>query len=372
MNSVLNDIPLFVDWLAVSLQLQFDKEEVDVLPIDGCSLVEQTPTNVWKRRALIINERGDKMLTVLWSPKSSIIHRASALLEVANEWLYHGRGAASMVREFVEVNGAVIMGVSRVDLAADFVMTPERERVVFGLADRSMYVGGKRSGSGFWSVSNDFRLPERYRGKNIPHCQSWGHKTSGVKWKLYYKWKELCEAAGSVGWEKTYIVDEWCKLGMPPDEVWRLEVSIRHCNGLMKDGFHLTYDKVMEDAIDIYRALYCERFVIRENQGHADRSNDDIVQFLPVDYCRSGVRCSVPVADQPRNAATSLLRQLIKSLDELPILCDEQLREGVMWQIENICTSQHLVGYASAIVDKDIWTWIEDKRVEASKYVTDF
>lgn len=372
MKANLNDIPLFVDWLAVSLQLQFDKEEIDVLPIAGCSVVEQTPTNIWKRRALIINEHGDKMLTVLWSPKSSIIHRASALLEVANEWLYHGRGASTMVREFVEVNNAVIIGVSRVDLAADFVMTPERERVVFGLADWSMYVAGKRSGSSFWSSSNDFRLPERYRGKSIPHCQSWGHKTSGVKWKLYYKWKELCEAAGSVGWEKTYIVDEWNKIGMPPEEVWRLEVSIKHCNGLMKDGFHLTYDKVMADAIDVYRALYCERFVVREDQGHKDRTNDKVVPFLPINGFRSCVRCSVPVADQPRNAATSLLRQLVKSLDELPILCDERLREGVMWQIENICTSQHLVGYASAIVDKDIWTWIEDKRVEAAKYVTDF
>lgn len=369
MKAGMNDIPLFVDWLAVSLQLKLGGEEVDVLPIEGCSVVEQTPTNIWKRRALIINEHGDKMLTVLWSPKSSIIHRSSALLEVANEWLYHGRGAASMVREFVEINNAVIMGVSRVDLAADFVMSPERERVVFGLANRSMYVGGKRSGSGFWSISNDLRLPERFRGKNIPHCQSWGHKTSGVKWKLYYKWKELCEAAGSVGWEKTYIVDEWNKLGMPPEEVWRLEVSIKHCNSLMKDGLHMTYDKVMEDAIDIYRALYCERFVVRENQGHADRSNDKIVQFLPVEYFRSSIRCSVPVADHPRNAATSLLRQLIKSLDELPVLCDERLREGVMWQIENICTSQHLVGYASAIVDKNIWSWIEDKRIEASEYV---
>lgn len=362
------DIPLFVDWLAVSLRLQFGGGDDGIVPISGCTVVEQTPTNIWKRRALIINDLGDKMLTVLWSPKSSIIHHASALLEVANEWLYHGRGAAAMVREFVQVNHAVIMGVSRVDLAADFVMTEEREKVVWGLADRSLYVGGKRSGSGFWSVTNDLRLPARYRGKNIPHCQSWGHKTSAVKWKLYYKWKELCDAAGSVGWEKTYIVDKWSELGMPPEEVWRLEVSIKHCNGLMRDGIRLTFEEVVAGAIDIYRALYCERFVVRENQGHADKSNDRIVPFLPIDGYLRSIRCSVPVADKPRNAATALLRQLIKSLDELPILCDDRLREGILWQIENVCTSQHLVGYATAIVEKNIWSWIEDKRVEAASY----
>lgn len=369
MKTQVNDIPLFVDWLAVSIQLQLGEGDRGIIPISGCSIVEQTPTNIWKRRAIIINENGDKMLTVLWEPKSSIIHYASALLEVANEWLYHGRGAASMVREFIEVNNAIIMGVSRVDLAADFVMTPEREKVVFGLANRTMYVSGKRSGSGFWSVSNDFRLPERFRGVNLPHCQSWGHKTTAVKWKLYYKWKELCDAAGSIGWEKTYIVDKWSELGMPPEEVWRLEVSIKHCNGLMRDGLHLSYDRVMQDAIDIYRALYCERFVVRRNQGHKDRSNDQLVPFLPINGFRQSVRCSVPVADVPRGAATALLRQLIKSLDDLPILCDDKLREGVLWQIDNVCTSQHLVGYASAIVGEDIWGWMENKRVEAAAYV---
>lgn len=362
-------IPLFVDWLAISLQLQLESDDLSILPISGCSIVEQTPTNIWARRALILNEVGDKMLTVLWQPKSSIIHKKSALLEVANEWLYHGRGPVSMVDEFCLVNNAIVMGVSRIDLAADFELTPEREEVVWGLANGSMYVAGKRSGSSFWSISNDFRMAERFMGKKIPHCQSWGHKSSAVKWKLYYKWKELCDSAGSTGWDKIYIVDQWNELGMKPENVWRLEVSIKHCNGLRRDGFPLTYGQINREVIDIYRALYCERFVVRKNQGHKDKTNDEIVPFLPVEGFKRSVRCSTPVADVPRNAATSLLRNLCRSLDETSILCDEKLREGVLWQIENICMSQHLIGYASAIVDKDIWSWMEDKRVEAASYV---
>lgn len=360
-STCVNDIPLFVDWLAVSLALTLP----EVLPISGSTIVEQTPTNIWNRRAIFINDHGDKLLTLLWEPKSSIIRKSSALLEVANEWLYHGRGALAMVNEFVAINSAVVVGVSRVDFAADFILTPERQAVVWGLANSTMYVGGKRSGSGFWSVSNDARLPKRFQGVKIPHCLSWGHKTSAVKWKLYYKWKELCDAAGARGYEKTYIVDIWRELGYPPEEVWRLEVSIKHCNGLTRESERITLDDVNQHAIDIYRAMYAQRFTIRKAQGHADRSNDEVVPFLPIDGALRKVRCSIPVADQPRNAATSLLRNLIKSLDDMPVLVDDDLREGVLWQIENVCTTQHLFAYASAIVGEDVASWIERKRCDA-------
>lgn len=356
------EIPLFVDWLGASLSLSL----TEVRPISGCSLIEQTPTNIWNRRAIIVNELGDKMLTVLWKPKSSIIKESSALLEVANEWFYHGRGALSMVREFCEVNGAAVTGVSRVDLAADFPLTDARRQVIWGLADGSLYVGGKRCGSQFWSVSADSRLPAELVGVRIPHCLSWGHKTSAVRWKLYYKWKELCEAAGGVGFDKPYIVDQWKALDLDPATMWRLEVSLHHSNGLRLDGLPVSLQVIDQQAVEIFRALYGQRFVVRRAQGHVDRSNDEVVPFLPVASALRSVRCFSPVSEHGRSSVAPLLRNLIKSLDEFPVLFDDTLRESVVWHITHVVETQRLYSYASTIVGESIWDWLERKRVEAA------
>lgn len=358
-------LPLFVDWLGASLSLSL----TEVRPISGCSIVEQTPTNIWNRRAIIVNEVGDKMLTVLWNPKSSIIKGSSALLEVANEWFYHGRGALSLVREFCEVNGALVTGVSRVDLAVDFVMTPERRTVIWGLADGSLYVGGKRCGSQFWSVSADSRLHPDLVGVRVPHCLSWGHKTSAVRWKLYYKWKELCEAAGGIGYDKPYIVDHWKAIGLDPASMWRLEVSLHHTNGLRRDGVPVSLEVIDKQAVDLFRALYAQRFVVRRAQGHVDRSNDEVVPFLPVASALRSVRCFSPVSEHGRSSVTPLLRNLIKSLDELPIMMDESIRESVFWHIEYIVKMRGLYTYASAVVGESLWDWIERKRVEVYSLV---
>lgn len=358
-------LPLFVDWLAVSAQSSTFCESEELTPMEGCSMVYQTPTNIWNHRAIMVNAFGDKVLTVLWKPKSTLIPSNAGLVEVANEWFYHGASPTVTLKSFCDLNSATITGVSRVDLACDFEASSRELAIIFGLAEGRLYVVGKRNGSLFWSTSQDNRLPEHLRGRPIPHCQSWGHKTSQVKWKLYYKWKELCETAGPTGYDKCYIVDAWRAVGLKPSLVWRLEVSLHHLNGLALSGREVSLNTLLFQGVEIFCALYNDRFAVRKKQGHKDKTNDERVDFLPVAKMQAHVRHRECVAEYPRHAMTPLLRNLIRSLDELPILMDDEIREGILWQIDQIVTSQHLVAYASAIVDKNIYEWFEEKRVEA-------
>jgi hypothetical protein len=50
-------------------------------------------------------------------------------------------------------------------------------------------------------------VPEMWRGE-VPYDQSWGHKTTDIKWKLYYKTKELRDNAGGNTYDKPYIDPE--------------------------------------------------------------------------------------------------------------------------------------------------------------------
>lgn len=357
-------VPLSVDWLGVSAFMSEPKAR----PFMGLKWVKQTETNVWNSRGIYVNEYGDKVATLLYHPKSGMIDSRACLIEVANEWLYHGVGMLEVVRRFCEAHKAVVTGISRLDLCVDFECHALEFEVIVGLAERKYYVQGKQNWFPWWSRSNDYRLPDLFRGKEIPHQISWGHKTSRVKWKVYYKWRELTEAAGKVGYEKPYIVDMWRAAGMDPQFCWRLEVSMKYCNGLVADGKIVSLDVFAQYTRELFLGMYHSRFVVRENQGHKDKSNDKVVEWLPLSASGMVVRCRQYVSDHERSGVVSLLRKLVLSLDETEVLMCDDIREGVFSQIEHICRVQHLFGYLQAIVGVDFDSWVEDVRCKAYEY----
>lgn len=357
-------VPLSVDWLGVSAFMPEPKAK----PFMGLKWVKQTETNVWKSRGIYVNEYGDKVATLLYDPKSDMIDSRACLVEVANEWLYHGVGMLEIVNNFCEAHKAVVTGISRLDLCVDFECHEAEFEVIVGLAERKYYVQGKQNWFPWWSKSNDYRLPNSFRGKEIPHQISWGHKTSRVKWKVYYKWRELTEAAGKVGYEKPYIVDMWRASGMDPQFCWRLEVSIKYCNGLVADGKVVSLEVFSRYTRELFLGMVQSRFIVRENQGHKDKTNDRIVHWLPLSNTGMVVRCRQYVSDNERSGVVSLLRKLVLSLDETEVLMCDEIREGVFLQIENICRHQHLFGYLQAVVGLDFDSWVEDVRCKAYEF----
>lgn len=362
-TTVRRHLLLNCDWLGLSVRFPANIE--DFAQIEGHTWLDQDGTNVWKNRRILVNDHGDKVATILYNPKSSIIDSRAGLVEIANEWLYHGITPKRILDLLSDSRPFEITGINRLDLAVDFNPTQQQREIIFGLAENKYYVGGKRSGSGFWSTITTPKLSPDYKGKTVPHCQSWGHKTSNVKWKLYYKSKELLDDMGGVTFAKPYILDCWRDADLQHDDVWRLEVSIHNCNQFIYDNEYLTWHTYYNcNPIDLYRGLYTQRFQIRANEGHKDKTNDRIATFLPIG--KGGeFRCRRPANSNSRNGRTTLLRHLIQSLDDPAVLLNEGTRERVLWMVEEQVKAEGLDRYFSTMVGTSLYDWIESKRVEA-------
>ena len=272
-----------VDWLSFSVKLHESATERDAhdwifnsLP-SSYKAIELTGTNIYKRRLIVYNRDGSKMLTLLCSPYSRAIPRNSALVEVANEWLYKGFGWVMDL--LCDWHPCSFLCLSRLDVCCDFVGTPQRLALIRKLAANRAYVQGKRDGSAFFSYSM-----ERSGCERIPRCLSWGSKNSNIKWKVYNKSNEIFEFSPTGGkvCHKPYIVAQWDSQGWDVSQIWRCEVSI--CP-MYKFQFHekrLKWSDVLNGFTmeDLFVSLYMSRFVVRLNQGHSDRSNDTRVHLL--------------------------------------------------------------------------------------------
>lgn len=344
---------LNTDWMGLSLHLLGD---VGPAPRGYTWQEYEGGTNVWGARRVLYNEHGERVITLLSKPKSSIHDSNAALLEVSNEWLYHGIGVDGCLRLLKRTTPFDVTGVSRLDLAVDFVPTPEQVAVIEGLADGSMYVAGKRSGSGFWSINADEWMPDIWRARKIPHCISWGHKTSDVKWKLYYKSKELHDAAGGKWFDKPYIVDQWRINGMDVENVWRLEVSIKHGGKLDFRGEPITLGVWREDVTMLWHSFYRSRFVVRRNEGHKDKTNDEKVYFLP-SYESGDLKCRKYKGEQIHSARIALLRKLVQSCDEAEVYLDAPTRKSVIGMVSGIVHRDGLKHYFRGMTGKTLEEW---------------
>lgn len=354
---------LNVDWLALSVRFRVH----DFKPIGGEHyFIDYTGTNVWRKRRIYYNQYGEKIATLLYEPISSIIDQRSGLLEVANQWLYSGCSPKKIIEQIRAARPFDIVGMSRCDLCIDYNPTDYQRIVAEQLASGDCYVGGKRNGSSFWSVVNSKFLADIYQGRTICHCQSWGHKTTGVKWKLYYKSKELADDMGNKAMAKPYILDCWREAGLDKRDVWRLEVSMKHCNQLYYRGEPISFDVMCKHPIELYKALYTERFSIRRAEGHADRSNDEVVEFLPVGK-NSGIRVAPPHGTTKRNGRITLLRHLVQSLEAEEVLLHDDSREDVLQHAVNIVERDELQEYFRAMTGDDVYSWVELMRIKADE-----
>lgn len=344
-------IPLSTDWFALSIRLGGDELRT---PAHHHWEVSDVGTNVWGKRSILFNEYGEKVLTLLSKPKSSIIDPSMALVEVANEWLYHGIGVHGALLKLKWSVPYEVIGLSRLDLAVDFNPNEKLSRTIKGLAIGALSVGMKQNGSGFWSVNHDEWMPEMWRDKRIQHDMNWGHKESDVKWKLYYKSKELKDAVSNKGWDKPYIVDMWKDAKLDPFNVWRLEVSIKRCNKLIFLGEPLNMELWQRHTVDLWNSLYESRFQVYT----AGKGKKRQVPFLPHGE-GSSIKCRKYEGDRVSSARTGLLRQLVKSLESDEVRLDAPTRRDVLSTIDGIVRRDNLFRYFEGMTAIKYDDWVE-------------
>ena len=373
---------LSLDWLGLSLRMRGEP-----LPIAGHQWREYSATNVWAKRRVLWSNEGDRVCTLLSEPRSSVISSTAALLEVENEWLYHGGGVNHVLDLMQQAAFFEVLGISRLDLAVDFVPTDKQAEVIEGLSQGKYYIAGKRNGSGFWStnvpsykevtdvidgesvVTKVLRDPQplasRWLGRPIPHCQSWGHKTSAIRWKLYYKSKELWDAGGGKFMMKPYIADQWRCFGLDVSDVWRLEVSVHHCNDYSLYGRPLRLDEVRDHTDEVFCSLLNSRWQVCANERHKDRTNDTRIEFFSgLDGVRFlGRRESK--SRQEHHGRITLLRHLVQSLDDEHVLLDAPSRRDCLEHIAKLVRRDSLQMYFKSMVGVDVSEFCELKEKDA-------
>lgn len=345
MTSVLVNI----DWLSFSVALALDDEERRAHAVlrcpDGCSLVELGGTNIYRRRVLVLDDAGNKVLTLLLEPFSRVIPQDSMFVEVANRWLY---SSLDWVLDFVfTIHEGSFLSLSRLDVCCDFTPSLAQIQVIDRLQSGEVYVAGKREGAMFY----DYHLPaDGGRQERVARCISWGSKCSNIRWKLYNKSLEMYEYVDGKKWcNKPWIEQCWKMAGFDVDNVWRLEVSIVSAASYSMHGDKLAWWITREgDFVRLFWDMVETRFVIRANQGHRCRKWDEVVPFLvrPADMgsaYRLRQRIGDGVSMHTDHAAT--LRAAMQQLEKLEVLCFPTMRDIWLTTAEEVIRAGRLDGY---------------------------
>lgn len=356
------------DWLSYSVRLALTPEEIRTQPVmacpDGLQFVEYQGTNMFKKRAIVYDQNGDKIVTLLWLPHSSIIDQCNMLVEVANPLLYSGK--YMYLPELLQaIHTNTWVSLSRLDLATDFQPTPSQQQVIDMLQQGSIYVQGKREGT-MW---HSYNCAAKYVTRQ-PHQLAWGNKTSQIKWKLYNKSKEIFETTptGRTWCNKPYIADYWQRNGFKTDrDTWRLEVSIMGSGQLQWHGHRLGWDTIAdpETYTSLFFDLYATRMKMRLNQGHENKRYDREVDFLRhPDTEPERVKRAAPSEERTRVTYASTIRALVKELDKPEIQATPAIHTPLLDTLGSIIHTSGLGGYFSAMIGQTFDDWAADYRKE--------
>lgn len=273
----------------------------------SCSL--QAPTAVWGERWFVMDGVGNKVATILACPRSSIIDPTIMQVQIANRWLYYD-DFRDVTNRVLDIWPMVITGLNRVDLCCDFVMTPSLFRTYKMLSRGDAYVKALRSGAIWWQDIKDGDSESLLR---VPHCLTFGGHESTFKWKVYYKYLELQQAAAEDS--KPYIMELWDAMGFDKKAVWRVEVSITNTNSLVGvNDKKVPPFEWYDNRVRLFQDIYSDKFVIRKNEGHKDKRNDTILPFLEVQGCKS-IKHALPASslddsDPERRTTCKLWKEL--------------------------------------------------------------
>lgn len=276
-----------VDWLQWSGYLIGDGSnslpDVECPPSYRMEILDGNAVFRW--RAILYDCLGQKMLTMLWSPKSPLVKYNLITFQVANPWFYHIEDVQRVVKLASDCFIYQFATLTRMDICTDFELSYKRKNIVKGIYYHKIVCAGKREGSLFWSRDGD---------EEFPHDFNFGSFKSSIRWKLYNKSKEL--HVGEEVEDKPYIIDAWMNNDMNKYKIWRLEVSINDFNKFfVTDEPYFKGDKLkytprmmrLEDVNDImimciYSDLYEKRFQLRR-KGHSRMANNERIYLFDLE-----------------------------------------------------------------------------------------
>lgn len=336
-NYVLN-----CDWLQYSVYMDRTKPKLICPPgyrIDLCQ-----GTNIYEKRALIFDEHGRKILTLLWKPYSSILNPLIMSVQVANECLYSEQIMTTyeLVKEIVQK--CYFNSIGRFDVCCDFTLDNEKVNMIKHLNSGHYYVERKAEGSSFWH-----EVSQNGRKHKQTHCLSWGSKTSEIKVKLYNKSRELGIIGGGES-EKPWISNEWKAANLDLLKTWRLEFSLKSNGQLRWQDQQVNLQNIVDKMwlAQVYCDLYYSRFVTRINQGqkkgHKNKDKRVYLIDLPKDFQKL-FWASIGDKRCESSAAVKLLRSMMAQLDNESLKADKKLFEEYCTTIGSVICTHDLAQY---------------------------
>lgn len=320
----------------------------------GYKLVQQkVGTNLFKRRAILFNEMGDKVITILWQPFSSVIHPDTLFVEIANRYLY--TGFQNIPQLIQEIHPHVFASLSRLDICTDFNPTKSQTAVIDMLQSGKAYIQGKREGAMFHNYQQASYV------ERMPKQLNWGSPQTLIKFKLYNKTLEIHsqDSKGRVWCNKPYIESMWLLNGLRADNVWRLEVSIMSSSTQQWRGTRLDWTTTQEtNYTPLFYDLVATRFVVRKNEGHKNKRYDTILPFLDIPNCHHyRLKKADPHEEQKHTDHAVTLRNLMKELERPEIQCNRTLANTLISSVAILLDTAKLHGYflRSMGVDFDKW-----------------
>lgn len=268
-----------IDWLSFSVKLAAPiPDDYRLLAPDGYNVQEFKGTQQYRRRFIVSDGGGAKLLTILASPYSSIIRDDLALVEVANPLLYDESWFTIIQNVLQRMLPCQFNNMHRLDLCADFECTDTIADTLQDMCDNRVYVQGKRASV----IFTDLVAKSSFVTRDLTQI-SWGSHQSHMRFKVYNKFKELSSRVdGKLVYDKPYIVDQWLSAGMHPEQVWRWEVSLTEIGSREFFGAPITIDELCNRDYWLYlqKELYGHYFILRENAGNSNKSRNPIRPFL--------------------------------------------------------------------------------------------
>lgn len=317
-----------LDWLAFSVTLLPSAEEnvshtFTLVPPNGYRVDLLPGNNIYRQRAIIRTDKGQRMLTLLYQPYSKILNPFLCLVEVDNMSLYDGNWRTSF--DLVsQLHDCTCNNLSRVDFCCDFNPTDEQNVIMEGIVNSSVYLKRYKRRTIFSTVEKeDIVYHDAY-------CINWGNNTSAIKWKLYNKVFELLGSNSKTGTvSKPYIFDVWRQDGIDCESpIWRLEVSVSYAAAYLdksKDA-PITLEQLLDKSIASYfSSLYQSRFILRKNEGHKKSQNDTQVNLLNLPYSEMDIKKKEYSKREEDYSLVEPLRALIRQMEKPEVRYNRQM-----------------------------------------------
>lgn len=335
---------IFCDWLQFSVRLVDPSPEL-FCP-DGYRIEVLQGNNIYRNRFIVYDADGRKVLTALWSPYSSVLDPLVMTIQIAN-WVLYTMSDDFVWNLLLQIVDCEFNSCGRIDICMDFEQSEEFIELLKHLNSGHYYVQAKKEGSVWWHENG--AVKEGFRQKEM-HCQSWGSKTSEIKWKIYFKSREIGIVNGDMTkCEKPWIANEWSLSSMDVTKVWRIEVSLTGASCLRQGENKIATSDVWnsEWLYSVMCDMLYTRFVIRINQGRRSehKNNDARVHFFDIPKECLHLSWNRPRDTPPPSDAIVSLRRLMRCFDDAPTRTNARVFEIVARSVCELVEVQHLEDY---------------------------